>query len=438
MGITLLQHYSDSEQLDNIKEADLEAEVSRYVMAVKLIITMCFQQIEQVMNMKRASSIENLYPPSYGSRASSSLSMGSSSVYHQSFSSNAAKPHPDSPNMYSSLPVVFRLTSYDKNTRPTPNSVGSSEEKFVASDSLNDRNNWLLSDELSGHRRPHYCTPSRRKKQERILKNIQAQKSPVLDRALFRSSSDGFKKKIFGNSKSLMNTHTMQLDDMPPLVPSFETAVAFDDSNSEASLTPIASEKASAKQIESFQGESSFEYSEPVSSQILTKSDLTCVDDAEDFNFPSPPPIPATQPSETPTSIESSPPPIPATQSSEAPTSIESSQEQIKVCQAGEEQGTVQEEGLPKAEMGGIITRDSEEEQQDENRQLDSLKTDVVQEELPCKSSEANEIYRGSVGKLSRMFGPEFNTLSGFHVGDKKASLKMFVVAVIIRFCFCS
>ena len=375
------------------------------------------------MKMKGTGSFENLYPPSYGSRASSSLSLGSSGAYHRSFSSNIARPHPESPNMYSSLPIVFHSTSHDG--RAKLNAISPSEEKIVPFD---DWNNQLLSNRQPGNG-SHFYTPSRRKKQtERKLK-IQDQKNQAPEDTFFRSSSDGKANEI---SSALANTHTIQLDDMPPLVPSFETALAFDDSNSEVSLTPGGTPGGTPRGSErdaSRLCETSFEYSELVVSAAKT-------DDGEDFDFPSPPPIPPQvdspeQEIETPATTASTES-YQYEKSAEASTFMETvpteAVESAELCEAdrvanSEEPSSPQEHSqLGETDCIRVGTQDPVDSKADEANlsaeELDTAKINTVEE--PSESTAINDIYRGSVGKLSKMLGPEFNTLSGFHAGEKK------------------
>lgn len=349
------------------------------------------------MNMKGNNSIENLYPPSYGSRASSSLSLGSSGVYNRSLPST--KLHPDSPNMYSSLPMVFHATSQDRRA---------SQDRLAPNDLSNDRTNHLSSKQ-TGQKRfygPHFYTPSRRKKQNvSPLKNsgLQDGEMPVCGAALFRSSSDGKAQKSPSDPRSLMNTHTLKLDDMPPLGPGHETTLTFDDSNSEVSFSAGVSESTPARQ-ENMKSDnnSSFEYSEVV---ISTKTDD---DDNGDFSFPSLPPVP----------------------SADDEQHIEDSAESVEFAESKKD--FVVSEDLSPVLESDLQSESILEDNKPSKKNHQATPTQETRTEktafLPEKQNNISlvrESYTGSVAKLGKMFGPEFKTLRGLHAGEKKVSLKL-------------
>ena len=349
------------------------------------------------MNLKRNNSVENLYPPSYGSRASSSLSLGSSGVCNRSLPST--RLYSESPTMYSSLPMVFRATSQDSHSGKQI-----SQDRLVTNDLSNNRTNHLMSSKQTGQRRfygPHFYTPSRRKKQNvSPLKNSNLQDGEM-PASLFRSSSDGKAKQMPNDSRLLMNTHTLKLDDMPPLGPCRESTPTFDDSNSEASFSAGISESTPARQ-ESLKcaDNSSFEYSEMA---IPTKDDD---DGNEDFSFPSLPPV---------------------SPSVEDEASIEDTAELREFEEsyvASEELGPVQETDL-QSKSSLNDSKPSKNNHQDTSMQ--ETNEAFLQQEKQNTISLVRESYSGSAIKLGKMFGPEFKTLKGLHAGEKRVSLKMCV-----------
>lgn len=372
-------------------------------------------QIKEVMNMKEISGVENLYPLSYESRASSSLSLGSVGVYHQSFSSTTARPHPDSPNMYSSLPVVFRSASRNAGLQLSGR-VSSSKENGMLSE---DCNNQLLSSRQTGYKclyGSHFYTPSRRKKQTERIQDADP---------LFRSSSDGRTREV---SSLLMTTHSLLLHDMPTLAPSGETAVAFHDSNSEVSLTPCGSERDAASK----QCEITFDYSEPASSQLVAKPDAESGDDGDDFNFPSPPAIPSENKlpgiHEVGMSI-----PFVAPESNERTTKAtasantdqtESTEPPInnvdqlngKESQFSDKNDQIRDKEGELCKKNCSVGMDANDSK--ENAAVQEIGTATI-DRVPSNSMATKEVYKGSVGKLSKMLGPEFNSVRGFHVKEK-------------------
>ena len=175
-------------------------------------------QIQQVIKLQGTGSIENLYPPSYGSRGSSSLSLNSSGCYQRSFDTVNSRE-----SMYSSLPVVFTPMAQEFGT------------KHNLSD---DRLSYHQVNE-NYHRRffpaepkicygSHFYTPSRRRRlAEKKLKGIM-RKQVRLHLSFHRSSSDGKKHSILTTDNSVSNDRSQLIDGMPPLPPTLTDNVVLD------------------------------------------------------------------------------------------------------------------------------------------------------------------------------------------------------------------
>lgn len=119
-------------------------------------------KIKQVISMKGTGSTENLYPPSYGSRTSSSFSLGSSGGYSKSFCHNASKINCHD-NMYSSLPMVFSsaLTMEEQKEQLTQNK---SDDQLTRQQESNNHQSLTPLQEPVVSYGSHLYTPSRKKR----------------------------------------------------------------------------------------------------------------------------------------------------------------------------------------------------------------------------------------------------------------------------------
>lgn len=264
--------------------------------------------------MRGTGSIENLYPPSYGSRGSSSLSLSSSGGYQRSFSVNTPGINGrEGVEMYSSLPMVFSPTTlHDTSSKCAYNH---SDDRLALTYSHQEKHGRPLPMEVKFGYGSHFYTPLRgRRLAERKKKGSNQRKKVQHHVSMFRSSSDG-QKKPASDSDPLMNTPTLLIDDIPPLPPKLADVIALetksDTISSESSIkhqsgnlpqqdsTLAASFDYSSSEGESLaKHESDGNVPQDVKSILTASFDYSAADTSlmselddshsNDFNFPSP------------------------------------------------------------------------------------------------------------------------------------------------------
>lgn len=387
--------------------------------------------------MRGTGSIENLYPPSYGSRGSSSLSLSSSGGYQRSFSVNAPGINRESVKMYSSLPMVFSPTTLHDTSSIRQCAHNHSDDRLALTCSHQDKHGRQFPMEAKFGNGSHFYTPLRgRRLTERKIKGSNQRKQMQLHVSMFRSSSDGQRKSqpVF-DSDPLMNTPTLLIDDMPPLPPKSADVIALE--TKPQSSDTVSSEESSVKHQNMPQQDSivaaSFDCSVAVSSEekssvkheydgsvppqdissVLNASfDYSAADTSlmsesidshsNDFKFPSPPP-PSSQIADDAEDCKLSD----ERQSEGSILATESSTNaQIFLPENGNIMST-KEDILPDYSM-------------DKNLELSdsvnsTLKCEVLQEKDDIINLTSNAVThsKASMKKLSSVFGPEFIAMNG-------------------------
>lgn len=170
--------------------------------------------------MQGTGSIENLYPPSYGSRGSSSLSLNSSGCYQRSFDTVNSRE-----SMYSSLPVVFTPMTQEFGTKHNL-----SDDRLSYHQVSDNNHRRCFPTEPKICYGSHFYTPSRRRRlAEKKLKGIM-RKQARLHPSFHRSSSDGKSHSILTTdySNSVTNDCSLPIDDTPSLPLTLTDKVASD------------------------------------------------------------------------------------------------------------------------------------------------------------------------------------------------------------------
>lgn len=181
-------------------------------------------KIQQAMNMKGTGSVENLYPPSYGSRASSSLSLGST---ERNWFGTPKVNSQENVNIYSSLPVIFPMQHCDAGAKQNL-----SDDRLTKSCSQRDRTEQSLFPVERSYG-SHLYTPSRRRRPIDKQIKIQNQRNPLqLQGTLFRSSSDGYKSSAL---HPLVTTKGVKVEHIPALSMKSDSKQSFCCSESGAS-----------------------------------------------------------------------------------------------------------------------------------------------------------------------------------------------------------
>lgn len=229
----------------------------------------------------------------------SQLSSGSFASYYSHSLANSAdysqggliKAH-SSEDMYSSLPTVSsnidQLQSPEKS--PSHDNLTVSLEGSSAQKQLSYGN--------------HLYTPSRKRPANKGSNKAHLQKTSK-ESPLTRSSSDG-KRKYYPTGETVLHTQNLEINDMPPLPPKLDSQESLASSpespasqqtlpprpsNEPPMLTPFEVEASlDAPQVTSVVDSSFDDHSlgQGMRSDIINSSNLS-----EEFNFPSPPPIPS-------------------------------------------------------------------------------------------------------------------------------------------------
>lgn len=430
--------------------------------------------------MKGTGSIENLYPPSYGSRASSSLSLGSSSGYQRSFNLTAQKTNSrESFNMYSSLPMVFPPTSQTYDTGKKHGAHNLSDDRLT---SLYQHGKTAVSSHLKSatrqvpveHYGTHFYTPSRRRKpaekksKGNNMSDLNKPMQPHL--VLFRSSSDGknnsnstFTATSEYNSITAMN---LEADDMPYLPPKW-TIKSASDSDAEISIAPSdqESEPLAVQQQNDlhFQesANSKLDYSNTIVSTLPKSGSNQCDGSFDDFNFPNPPPVPLAEDdflSDEEKSAEEKCEKVTSAATQEVSDASENKAEESEVVcsisQNPEDVGIKDNSVIVPSNIGSendtessteeknySITEIIENHSQDLTKNAQHLPYNNNGEEIADKKVEiqgergletipANQ-YKvvhstASLKKLSNVLGPEFSTMTGLQI-ERKVRMIMYV-----------
>lgn len=332
------------------------------------------------MDIKGARSIENLYPPSYGSRESSSLSLGSSGC-QRNFTVNTPKIN-SGENMYSSLPMIFPAT---------------------------------VQDQSDDHLTAVYHQNAKDEKRKTT--------------ALYRSSSDG-KKKYVSSSCTNSNVPTnIQFDDMPPLQPKLvdlplSSEVPTYGETPNQNVPTSVSNSSSEQEIFGNQDVA------PMSTTLDSGENNMS---SEEFNFPSPPPVPLTlfsakSDKKSAEFIQEKDTSIPKTNASCSTPELIT--ETLENCSSAYENivSEVEEKRVPQEDATKSFP---------ENKEMNSLsmqphsdlsgdkKMDserLLEEITPADQSKVVHT-KSSLKKLSNMFGPEFVIMSGQQT-DRRVTYK--------------
>ena len=219
-------------------DANLESEVTHYglnfllIVAFLLVIVILFYQFQQAMMIQPTGSVEQLYSPSYGSRASSSLSLNSSGNRSDLIV-----------NFHSSLPMVY-CSSQERlgakgNGRRVHRPKWSSHDRLLspllsadieALASKGKRQSLLEPTAAHRHYHSHLYTPKRTRKTEiggagqPLAAAVNVERSASFSSTgIYRSSSDGVSKKtpssVVVQQPLPVAMANLNLDDMPALPP---------------------------------------------------------------------------------------------------------------------------------------------------------------------------------------------------------------------------
>ena len=340
--------------------------------------------------MRTTDSVENMYPPSYGSHASSSLSLGSSSGFQKNLNIIGPKVNSkENVSMYSSLPMVFPLTKYDDLKHHSHNR---SDDRLVMSYTHQEKidNSYqksLVQPKVSYG--SHFYTPSRgRRVPERKKKELCDQtKQTQLHLSLVRSSSDGLKRSPMENNV---------LDGIPSLPSNSAESRTVDPSSLEGEPLQSGDEKILQT------NDPAIALSSQSSVHDLDGSLVNNSSFSHEFDFPSPPPIPSDCHADSACSsleVQSE-----RTSDMEAKVSPERNEGIGNVCFGNDSQSaTVVDESNSKPSA----PEDSVSSDKDENI---------------LSKDQKNGRSRKSLKKLSDVFGPEFITVSGLQLQEKKVN----------------
>lgn len=173
-------------------------------------------QLQQVMRIQPTGSVEQLYSPSYGSRASSSLSLNSSGNRSDL---NA--------NFHSSLPVVYSSSQerlgLKGSGRRVPRPKWSSHDRLLSPllctdiESLASKGKKMLEGTTHTQYHTHLYTPKRTRKTGAPTTTVSVERSSSFhSTGFYRTSSDGGNPALPRPPVTVTN---LTLDDMPALPP---------------------------------------------------------------------------------------------------------------------------------------------------------------------------------------------------------------------------
>lgn len=364
--------------------------------------------------MRGTGSVENLYPPSYGSRGSSSLSLGSSGGYQKPFAASAPKVNNrENASMYSSLPIIFS-PKHELTKHHSDNHLALSCNRQKCGRSKCDGKQFTNEPKFSYG--SHFYTPSRKRRfTERKVKGNKITDKRKQTLHLFRSSSDGKKKPfLVHDSDMFLNAHD---ENSPP--PKLPKAV---DASSESSCPESLLQSNGNACSTNSSANSTFVDLE--SDTIIQKPPLNDTSD-EEFIFPSPPPLPSTDNSKEYSSpIEKHTETVITT--SEVASSLSNSSERSSAQDAVR----VSPSKTDRIKVGNAATADESAEQ--------SLRSEVSKCDSKDPEQElnvqTNHSKNTSLKKLSDVFGPEFISMSGLQT-EKKVTSYTSRLLIISLFC---
>ena len=181
-------------------------------------------QFKQAMKIQPTGSVEQLYSPSYGSRASSSLSLNSSGNRSDLYS-----------NFHSSLPMVYcssqERLGFKNSGRRVPRPKWSSHDRLLSPLLSADVETLASKDKKElvtpaghTHYHTHLYTPKRTRKSGAPVVTVNVERSSSFNSTgFYRTSSDGMRRvdgerNVAGQPLPVAMT-TLNLDDMPALPP---------------------------------------------------------------------------------------------------------------------------------------------------------------------------------------------------------------------------